>query len=443
MTEGSLYRLAFLLFNLIQWLIWYWTASRLFKPRLALHWVCIIETALTVLGIWLDAYPMAGNRLFGTMSFFLFFLLPMAALHEGKTVRKITLGFALLGTVMATEMIFSFLSPTWEMAVARREFYALGALYYYVEYLCCQFLLCTAVLLGLRVLEKRAGAYITDREKLLFLLFPVSQYVLLTGWYLNFVTNLNPSELAAALLMTAFCAVSDIFLYRLILRVADNVRLQARNELMQQQIDAKNEYYQLLAQSYGDMSRLRHDVANHIYTIQALLSDGNAADAMAYADTLRQSTAVKALQSPCRNTVVNAFLEHRLGELEAKGIRCDFDAALPAQCGVDDIDMIIGFGNLLDNAYEACAGEAEPFIRLRALLRDGFLHIKTENPCAEAVPPERKKRRIPYLERGIGTAILQSLAEKYNGTFRRECAGGTCHVTLVLKEVPTHENRDL
>lgn len=81
-------------------------------------------------------------------------------------------------------------------------------------------------------------------------------------------------------------------------------------------------------------------------------------------------------------------------------------------------------------AAEACHQVPEGHIRLRAAVVRDSLVIETENPA----PPEepRKRRRIPELERGVGTHILRELAEKYDGSLTQETENGRFLATLTL-----------
>ena len=71
-------------------------------------------------------------------------------------------------------------------------------------------------------------------------------------------------------------------------------------------------------------------------------------------------------------------------------------------------------------------------IRLTVRQTDGYIHIETENTCAPGTTP--KKRRIAYLDRGIGSSILRSLAEQYHGSYTSAREGDINHSVLVLRE---------
>ena len=104
---------------------------------------------------------------------------------------------------------------------------------------------------------------------------------------------------------------------------------------------------------------------------------------------------------------------------KAQGFDVEFQVAVPAECGIRNADMVVAFGNLLDNAAEACRNAGEKRIALSAGMERGYLHIREQNPAP--VGPVSHDRRIPELERGIGHHILRELAERYDGSF-------TCHV---------------
>ena len=102
-----------------------------------------------------------------------------------------------------------------------------------------------------------------------------------------------------------------------------------------------------------------------------------------------------------------------------------------APTGIRNADMVVAFGNLLDNAAEACRDAGEKRLSLSARMNRGFLCIEVRNPAPAA--PARHSRRIPELERGIGSHILRALAETYEGSYALTPSGGECTASLLLK----------
>ena len=184
------------------------------------------------------------------------------------------------------------------------------------------------------------------------------------------------------------------------------------------------------------MRQMRHDIANHICTIHAMLQGNEKDAAQKYVAELEKTTAVRSLLSDCQNTAVDAFLRERMENLAAQGITLSVDIHLPPYCFVSDVDLITALGNLLDNAADACRQLPNAHIAVKASLSDGFLHIETENPYRP--DSSKKERRISYMERGTGVGILRSLAEKYGGCFTSRANGHIYNNTLILKEPPNH-----
>ena len=97
---------------------------------------------------------------------------------------------------------------------------------------------------------------------------------------------------------------------------------------------------------------------------------------------------------------------------------------------VSNVDLVRAFGNLLDNAVEACTGAENACVSLSCAQLSGCLVIRTENPVSRS--PAEKQRRIPELERGVGSRVLKGLAEKYNGSLKQEQKDGIFMAELIL-----------
>ena len=84
----------------------------------------------------------------------------------------------------------------------------------------------------------------------------------------------------------------------------------------------------------------------------------------------------------CDNVIVNAVLAQRLCRMEQDSIRFAHQLRIPEQIGIQDIDLMCLFSNIMDNAIEACEELPENlqrWIRLQATLRSGLLLLTCEN----------------------------------------------------------------
>lgn len=441
MTSQALYMLAYLIMNVTQQTLWYCAFSVLFPAKLAPRFYFPLVICLNTFQFYLACYPLAEHsalRIVISVAYFIFFLL---ILHRGKALRKLLAVLGIFITMALTELSTFILSPTLSSYMQHRDLCHLELIPFYFVFIFAQALFLMLMVYAFRLLDKKNEDRVSDRDRLCYLLLPINQFILLTVWYYSYTfasaEEFTPKKLLVIVIVLIFTVLTDFILFRLISRTAESAELRARNELMQEQIAAKAKYYQLMAESYANMRQMRHDIANHICTIHAMLENGERDEAEKYVSELEETTAVRSILSDCQNTAVDAFMRERTDELTQQGIAFCADIHLPAYCFVSDVDLITALGNLLDNAADACKQASEPRITLKVELADGFLHIESENPCDPS--GSKKERRISYMERGTGSIILKSLAEKYHGSYSSRINDGIYNNILVLKESAEHD----
>lgn len=211
------------------------------------------------------------------------------------------------------------------------------------------------------LLMNRYKYRLSGREWTLYLLFPVSQCLLLYGWMMLCRLDFSANRMWILLAGLVTCVAADAALFTAVRGMAQRVELQAENDLLAQQIDHQKEHYAAITAQYENIRRIRHDIANHLYTMDLLLKEGQYAKAQDYFAEVSQVSRYKSDLGSCENPVVDAFLYARAEDLKAQGFDVEFQVAVPAECGIRNADMVVAFGNLLDNAAEAwpeCRGEA-------------------------------------------------------------------------------------
>jgi len=282
-----------------------------------------------------------------------------------------------------------------------------------------------------RVLIKKSRAFNAGFKSVLILAFPVSQFITLMIYcsnYANTESAFNPWQIIPVVLIYILADVAMVFS----LRMAENsARTQARNALLEEQIAFQKDYYAQLGSSYEQIRKMRHDIDNHMYSIRALLDEGHTDEARQYASEMTSPDKEKTLFPSCENTVAASFIEKRKEDLEKAGIDLKCNITMPAHTGISNPDLICAFGNILDNAQEACEGISHPGVVFNVNYKMPYLSISCENSVDNAAKEHRK--RIPELERGLGMVILEDLANQYDGELRIGFDGDMFRTTLILK----------
>lgn len=298
----------------------------------------------------------------------------------------------------------------------------------------------TALMLSLTwlftMLMRNRRYQLSAAEWVLFFLFPLSQVVLMSGWRFAPVAELDNNRVLVITLGIGSSVAADGLLFFAVRGMAQRRKLAGEKELLEQQIELQKKHYAALTRQYEDLRRMRHDIANHLETMKALLANGANQEAASYTEEAVNQFRYRSWLGKCDNPVVDAFLMAKLEELRRQGCEPTVQVTVPQEMEIANADLIAAFGNLLDNSAEACVEGPDQRLILNASVSRGFLTIRTEN----AAPPDKQQRsrRIRELPRGIGHQILSDLAEKYDGSF---CAGeenGRYVATLILNTEAQH-----
>ena len=279
----------------------------------------------------------------------------------------------------------------------------------------------------------RSKNNLSGRQLLVFSAFPITQMVCEASLVTLMFTPPRYEYIPMQLIVSVLFLVSDILLYRTMMRTEQRVQLEVENQLLEKQLDAQLAHYSDLTAQYEQIRAMRHDISHHLNTINALLQEGNLKAATEYSEQLLPMQTYISRLGKCQNPVVDAFLYSRVQDAQTRGVPVRADVSLPVELPVSNTDLIVAFGNLLDNALEACSGIPDAAITLRAHMDKGYLVIQESNPVRARQPQGKKPRRIPELERGVGFRVLGGLAEKYDGSFRHACENDTYTVTLLLR----------
>lgn len=412
------------------WIAFYETTlERRFRPGvMAVIWAAAVAVWFPL--VCLIPYGTAGRILVGPV---IFFVVPLFA-YQSRWLRCIFSVGLSMAIMLAVEVLMTVLFPQLRALTAGTAGMGeLGVRTQIAMYLL--YLPLNALLLMLAALFfRRYRTRLPSREWRLYALFPFSQMLLCLAWFILWLEGDTANTLIWQGLALVVCTAADIALYFAMRGMAQRAALEAEKALLEKQIDAQKGHYAALTAQYESIRHMRHDIENHLHTIHILLENGQNAEAAAYASELQGGNRYHSRLGACLNPVVDAFLFHRAEELRTQDMEVDAAVSLPPDMGVANADLISAFGNLLDNAAEACRSAPSKRISIRARIKNGYLLIETENPAV--LPEEKAKpRRIPELERGVGFHILRELAEKYGGEFVTSTGDGVFHAALTLREV--------
>lgn len=177
-------------------------------------------------------------------------------------------------------------------------------------------------------------------------------------------------------------------------------------------------HYAEVETMYRKMRGWRHDYHNHMQVMKAKLSLGDLDGMGAYLDQLereldRVDTLVKS-----GNLMTDAILNSKLTLARRNNIRVNCRAKLPERLPMEDVDLCVILGNLLDNAIEACqkVEEDSRTLRLYMAVNKGQFYLSLQNSAPQE--PDFDARHYITSKRGnhgLGMKRVKAAVDKYQG----------------------------
>lgn len=364
------------------------------------------------------------------VGFFLYLAMLVAQacfLYSDAFKRKLLAVFVVLITMLIAESInmYMYFEPEY-IEHGMRVLPPMLQIKLFSVYLFCQ----VALLSTTAVFFNKSRLAFSSTTKLVVAI-PFFIEMLMLYFWIRSVCKSDSADIAALFLVISICLLGNAAMFFAEKTMQDRSRLEVENKWLETALSAQDGYYTALTEQYENIRKMRHDISNHILTINILLEDGKINEATEYIKDLEAEQANSYHLDNCHNHALDAFLHYRIGDLTSKGIKTDVKLNLCKNIGISNCDLISVFGNLIDNAEEACQNIENALISINSELRMNYLYISVENPVREK--PAEKKQRIPELERGLGHKILLSFAEKYDGEFNCSQSDGIYNATILLK----------
>ncbi|MCR4839772.1 MAG: GHKL domain-containing protein [Eubacterium sp.] len=336
-------------------------------------------------------------------------LFSLTLLYNGKwIVRILTVLFLSLSTSLG-ETLFTLIARPFIPDLYTTDDYRVFLLMMFGSSI-CEYLITRIILVFWRIAFHRERINFS----LLALLSPILSIFMLDAFA---VYNVERSVSDGFLIsFFIFNVVINIVNYWLVNYVIRYNNLTEKMSLMKQQNLLQEAKYDQLSSAYRNTRSIVHDVKKHYLTQKAYLDKGEYDTLSEYLDKCMDTLEHKYIQFNTGNLVLDTFISNHKTMAEERGIRFITKIRIDKdRIPVDDYQLSIIIGNLLDNALNECRlipAEQDPFIRLLITMddHDHFI-IQIANSKNRTHPIEPKEP----LYHGYGLQNIEMITEKMNG----------------------------
>lgn len=204
-----------------------------------------------------------------------------------------------------------------------------------------------------------------------------------------------------------------------------------------EQYKAQVAFYRMLEEQYSQMERVRHDFKNHIISLGGLLENRQWEKMESYLIRMMESGNLGSSEEVTGNQVVDALIYQKRKQAEQEGISWECGMQIPRNFSMEEFDLCVLLGNILDNAIEACerlSGEEERFIQIQSgmVKKCFFIEVKNSTNISELGCSQKEKAK----EHGIGLWNIKDTVHKYNGVVNTEIKNNIFLISILLPFVP-------
>lgn len=232
------------------------------------------------------------------------------------------------------------------------------------------------------------------------------------------------------------------FMLYMIERISFLVEKQQEDEVYVQEMRYKEIYYAEAEKRNVYVHKLKHDMENRLLGFYHLIAAGDTGKLLEQIAVLDRELGQIDADSYSANPSVDTVLRFKLGAAKAEGIKVDTQIHIPGKMQIEYGDIGVLYGNLLDNAIEACRKLPEPerFISIENKYVSGRLLLVITNSKENRNSGHLKTTKEDTYTHGYGIASVRRVVEKYNGVAQFKDNGTTFEVSVMLYGIGTPES---
>lgn len=383
-------------------------------------WINIIQFVLLLVGICFLSYSFSGSFVIRQIAIILLASILMLWHVEISLRKSLVLAILFDALLLALDYLI-YLFSRWiplDRALLGLQ-YVIG---HNLVYLLGKIILFFLILVIRKKFGKKSMEMMSDTEWLRFLFFPVFTIAVISVM-LSVFEHVQTVEQANLLVVIAFGMVGmNIVVFYLINDIVEREIKMHENRIFQIQAKNQLEMYRSISENFDNQKRKTHEYKNQISCIESLLDKKQYSKLEEYVKKIDSSLNSEPDAINTNNVIVNAILNTKYQEADAKGIVFVFRVNDLSEIRIDDEDVVTILTNLLNNAIEACeVCEDKKVIKFKFVKEEDRIIIAVKNTYNYDVVYEdgeiKSTKTSNIEEHGVGIKNVLKIIEEYGGSY--------------------------
>lgn len=261
-------------------------------------------------------------------------------------------------------------------------------------------------------------------------------------WYYDIYFNSTLSSLELALnpknnIISFFINLGAFLIYYIIARMLSesnkNINLEnANHNLKMEQLQFTN-----LQDKISETRRARHDLRHYSTVIKSYIEQDDYSHLKDYLESFLNVLPDDIPMNFCENTVVNVLISHFYGIAKDNNINFQADVNIPYSVPVEDVDLTVIVGNLIENAVHACISKSDmpKDIIIKGKIKNNVLLFTIDNTYSNEIRKDENGAYCSTKHKGVGIGLesVAGIIERYNGVLKIEQHNNVFYVSVMLQ----------
>lgn len=196
-------------------------------------------------------------------------------------------------------------------------------------------------------------------------------------------------------------------------------------ERKQEQYKLQTSFYEMLTEQHNRQEQLWHDMKNHVLCLQELWKGEDWQRLGRYLEQMQGASDLKWEECSGSN-VLDALLYNKQKQAEKRNISWMCEVSSTFGNNMEEFDLCILIGNLLDNAMEAAGkvSDGEAYVCIQTQKRNKYMLLLVKNTT--------ELERLELMEEGIGLANVRRVIKQYGGVIQMQLEDCVFSVSVLL-----------
>lgn len=203
------------------------------------------------------------------------------------------------------------------------------------------------------------------------------------------------------------------------LEVIKNQNKLAQSEyelkMLKNSIEEQTSHYKQLQVSHDEIRKIRHDMKNTYLGTIASLESGNISDAVEQLENNLDIIYKSGKVIDTGHPAIDAVIENKLKKCEEFNIHTNIIYTYNSPINVNEIELAVIIGNVLDNAIEACQGITDQEKNIHGAVSSDENNIVIDIRNTAKRFNNFKTLKMNKKAHGFGLKSISHIAQKYNG----------------------------